>query len=46
VALRIKEKELKRPFRIPLNVKNIPVISVAGIFITFVLLGYTIYTLI
>lgn len=45
IALRVKEKEMTRPFRIPLNIRNIPVISVVGILITAILLGYTIYTL-
>ncbi|MGE0635618.1 MAG: APC family permease [Bacteroidia bacterium] len=45
IVLRIREKGLKRPYRIPLNIKNIPVISVLGILTTFVLLGYTVYSL-
>jgi len=46
IVLRIKEKEITRPFRIPVNIRNIPVISVAGILLTLVLLGYTIYSLV
>jgi APA family basic amino acid/polyamine antiporter len=45
IVLRIREKELNRPFRIPFNIKNIPVISVLGILTTLVLLGYSVYSL-
>lgn len=45
IVLRIREKEMTRPFRIPLNINNIPVISAVGILMTAVLLGYTLYTL-
>jgi len=44
IVLRIREKELKRPFRIPFSIRNIPVISVVGILMTLVLLGYSIYS--
>ena len=43
IVLRVKEKNMKRPYRIPLNIKNIPVISVLGIIMTLILLGYNIY---
>ena len=46
IVLRIKEKDLKRPFKIALNVRNIPITSVLGILITLVLLGYTVVELI
>ena len=46
IILRIREKEMKRPYRIPFNIKNIPVISVFGILTTLVLLSYSIYSLI
>ncbi len=46
IVLRIRQKEMSRPYRIPLNIKNIPVISVIGILTTLVLLGYTIYSLV
>jgi amino acid transporter len=46
IILRVKDKKLKRPFRIPLNIKNIPVISIMGVLMTAVLMGYTIYGLI
>ncbi|MBK8682175.1 MAG: amino acid permease [Bacteroidetes bacterium] len=43
IVLRVKEKELKRPYRIPVNIKNIPVISLLGIIMTLTLLIYNIY---
>lgn len=46
IVLRIREKDLPRPYRIPLNIKNIPLTSVLGILTTLVLLGYTIYSLV
>jgi APA family basic amino acid/polyamine antiporter len=42
VVLRIRDKNLKRPYRIPLNIKNIPITSVLGIILTSALLGYAI----
>ncbi len=45
IVLRLREKEMKRPYRIPLNVKNIPVMSVLGILMTLLLLVYNIYSL-
>ena len=45
IVLRIKEKALERPYRIPFNIKNIPVTSVLGIVLTAILLGYSIYGL-
>lgn len=46
IVLRVKEKELNRPYRIPLNIKNIPVVSVLGIIMTLILLSYNIYSFI
>jgi APA family basic amino acid/polyamine antiporter len=46
IFLRIKEKDMERPFRIPLNINNIPVISVLGIIMTLLLFGYNIYDLV
>ncbi len=46
IVLRVREKDLPRPYRIPLNIKNVPVISVLGILTTLVLLGYAIYSLV
>ncbi|MDZ4822752.1 MAG: APC family permease [Flavobacteriales bacterium] len=45
IILRIRKKDLKRPYRIPFSIKNIPVVSVLGILMTLVLLGYTVYSL-
>lgn len=45
IVLRVKDKKLKRPFRIPGNIKNIPVISICGIIATLVLLVYNINSL-
>ncbi len=44
IVLRVKDKEMKRPYRIPLNIKNIPIFSVLGILMTLVLVGYNIYS--
>ncbi len=46
IVLRIRQKEILRPYRIPWNINNIPVLSVMGIISTLVLLGYTIYSLV
>ena len=46
IILRRKEKDIKRPFRIPLNISGIPVISVLGIIMTLILLAFNIYGLI
>ncbi|MCD6018722.1 MAG: hypothetical protein K0S53_1843 [Bacteroidetes bacterium] len=46
IVLRVKQKNMSRPYRIPLNVKNVPVISLLGIVLTFILLGYNIYGLV
>ncbi|HEX8270001.1 MAG TPA: amino acid permease [Flavobacterium sp.] len=45
IILRIREKELTRPYRIPVTFNNIPLIPVFGILLTLILLGYTIYSL-
>lgn len=45
ITLRVRQKHLPRPYRIPLNIKNIPVISVLGILSTLLLLAYAIYSL-
>ncbi len=45
IVLRIREKDLPRPYRIPLSINNIPVMSVLGILSTLVLLAYTLYSL-
>lgn len=46
IVLRIRQKEIPRPYRIPWNINNIPILSVMGILSTLVLLGYTIYSLV
>jgi len=46
IVLRVKEKEMNRPYRIPVNIKNIPVISVLGIIMTLILLSYNVYSFI
>lgn len=45
IVLRKKDKTTKRPYRIPLNISNIPVFSILGIALTLFLLGYNIYSL-
>lgn len=45
IVLRVRLKEMHRPYRIPLNIKNIPIPSILGILTTLVLLGYTVYSL-
>ena len=45
IVLRKKDKEMNRPYRIPVNIRNIPVVSVLAILLILVLLGYNIYTL-
>jgi basic amino acid/polyamine antiporter, APA family len=40
IVLRIKDQEIKRTFRVPLNIRNIPVTSVLGVLSTIVLLVY------
>ena len=45
IILRIRDKEMKRPFRIPGSINNIPVISVLGILLTLVMVVYSIYGL-
>jgi APA family basic amino acid/polyamine antiporter len=46
IILRRKDKDIKRPFRIPLNISGIPVISLLGILMTLILLAFNIYGLI
>jgi basic amino acid/polyamine antiporter, APA family len=45
IVLRKKEKNLKRPYRIPGSIQGIPIFSVLGILFTFFLLGYNLYGL-
>ncbi|NEU07736.1 amino acid permease [Flavihumibacter sp. R14] len=46
ILLRSKEFDRERPFRIPINIKNVPVISVVGIVLTLILMGFNIHALI
>lgn len=45
IYLRIKNKEAPRPFRIPGNIGNLPVVSMLGLLMTLLLAGFTIYGL-
>lgn len=45
IVLRVKQKELERPYKAPLNIRNIPLVSVIGALMTVVLLGYNLYSL-
>ncbi|HEY0030336.1 MAG TPA: amino acid permease [Bacteroidia bacterium] len=45
IVLRIREKGLKRPYRIPLNIRNVPVFSALGGLTTLVLPVYAIVSL-
>lgn len=45
IILRLKDKETKRPFRIPLNIKGIPIIPVLGMLFTLALLGFNLFSL-
>jgi APA family basic amino acid/polyamine antiporter len=45
IVLRVKEKEMRRPYRIPLNIGNIPVLSVAAMLLTLLLLIYNVIAL-
>jgi len=42
IALRVKQPDVPRPFRIPGSVRNVPVISVLAIIMLLVLLGFCI----
>jgi APA family basic amino acid/polyamine antiporter len=45
IVLRIHDKEMERPFRIPGNINNIPLIPLIGIMLILILTGYSIYGL-
>ena len=45
IVLRIRRKSLKPPYRIPFNIRNIPVMSVLGALMTLVLLVYNLISL-
>ena len=42
IALRVKQPDLERPYRIPWSIGRVPVISVLGVLCTLVLLGYAV----
>jgi APA family basic amino acid/polyamine antiporter len=46
ITLRVKDKNLKRPFRIPGEINDIPILPILGIVFTLLLLSYNIYGLI
>lgn len=46
IYLRKTQKDLKRPFKIPGNIRGIPVISIVAILMVTLLMGFTIYSLI
>lgn len=45
IVLRVKDKNLSRPYRMPLNIGNIPLISIVAILLIILLLGYNIAAL-
>lgn len=45
IVLRRKQHAKERPYRIPLNVGNMPLPSVLGVLMTLLLFGYTVYGL-
>jgi APA family basic amino acid/polyamine antiporter len=45
IILRIRQKTRGRPYRIPVNINNIPLPSLLGIILTLVLFSYTMYGL-
>jgi basic amino acid/polyamine antiporter, APA family len=45
LVLRKKQPNTKRPYRVPLNIRNWPIPSILGVLLTLLLLGYSIYGL-
>lgn len=45
IVLRKKQPDTKRPYKVPLNIRNIPVFCVLGVLLTLLLLGYSVYGL-
>jgi basic amino acid/polyamine antiporter, APA family len=45
IYLRIKKPDLERPFKIPFNIKNIPILSVLAVFFLLVMIVFGIYAL-
>lgn len=46
IVLRRKQPGTKRPYKVPLNIRNFPVPCIVGVLLTLVLLGYAVYGLI
>jgi basic amino acid/polyamine antiporter, APA family len=44
IMLRLTEKNIRRPYRIPFGIRNVPVISCLGILLTLLLLAFNIYS--
>jgi hypothetical protein len=42
----LRQPSLARPYRIPLNIKNIPIFSILGMFLTMTLMIYNVVSLI
>ena len=45
IILRFTKPDSKRPYKVPLTIGKVPIISVAGIILTLLLMGYTIFGL-
>jgi APA family basic amino acid/polyamine antiporter len=45
IVLRFKDKKMNRPYRIPVNIGSVPVLSVAAILLTLLLLIYNVIAL-
>lgn len=46
IALRVRKKNWKAAYRVPVNIRNVPVFSVLGAVLTIFLLGFTVYSLV
>lgn len=46
ITLRVNEKDLERPYKIPFNIKGIPLFPILGIFMTLLLFGFNLYMLV
>ena len=45
LVLRKKQPDTKRPYKVPLNIRNLPVPCILGVLLTLLLLGYSVYGL-
>ena len=43
IKLRVTDKNLNRPYKVPLSISNVPVTAVIAVLLTLVLFGYSIY---